>query len=421
MTETVADVRVEDATHLSGRVRIHLDAAAPTVALRWLPAKFVGNSMRADRGSVVCDASLCVVSGAGTRVDLTLRWTVPPICGAESELGVRDATCGEGRYGMAEGVLTLGNWLPSVIASGSQLPGYIRGDVMQAERGRWRVRVNAPAESQWFTNASSVATRMRGARREWTFRAVARDLSAVSGSAYRTVPLPGTHGGVLALRSPDPRCPDDAVASRISGAYAWYSEHLWHRDDATLNVVEVPRLFAQATEYDGMYIFDRGACDPLIVGHEVAHQWFGGDLANDEMAEPWIDEGLAMWADFSWLHATDPAWTTDAIVGNLRDADALAGHDARGDLAIGEYPDIATRHFAVYLKSALYFEHTRAAMGPGFVPWLAAHRGRRLIRGVALIASADAGSPSRFAHDIVELNADAALAAPDWTWSPPIP
>ncbi|MGH2445587.1 MAG: M1 family aminopeptidase [Candidatus Limnocylindria bacterium] len=36
--------------------------------------------------------------------------------------------------------------------------------------------------------------------------------------------------------------------------------------------------------------------DPYVVFHEVAHQWFYAQLGNDQMREPWLDEGFA---DFS--------------------------------------------------------------------------------------------------------------------------
>jgi Peptidase family M1 domain len=36
--------------------------------------------------------------------------------------------------------------------------------------------------------------------------------------------------------------------------------------------------------------------DPYVVYHEVAHQWFYAQLGNDQMGEPWLDEGFA---DFS--------------------------------------------------------------------------------------------------------------------------
>ena len=40
--------------------------------------------------------------------------------------------------------------------------------------------------------------------------------------------------------------------------------------------------------------------DSYVVNHEVAHQWFYAQLGNDQMREPWLDEGFA---DFTarWL------------------------------------------------------------------------------------------------------------------------
>jgi len=36
------------------------------------------------------------------------------------------------------------------------------------------------------------------------------------------------------------------------------------------------------------------------VAHEVAHQWFFGTVGNDQVREPWLDEGLAQYA--TWLY-----------------------------------------------------------------------------------------------------------------------
>ena len=33
--------------------------------------------------------------------------------------------------------------------------------------------------------------------------------------------------------------------------------------------------------------------DSYVVNHEVAHQWFYAQLGNDQMREPWLDEGFA--------------------------------------------------------------------------------------------------------------------------------
>ena len=50
-------------------------------------------------------------------------------------------------------------------------------------------------------------------------------------------------------------------------------------------------------EYPGSIHLTRGkVTDTYVVYHEVAHQWFYGQLGNDQQREPWLDEGFA---DFS--------------------------------------------------------------------------------------------------------------------------
>ena len=34
-----------------------------------------------------------------------------------------------------------------------------------------------------------------------------------------------------------------------------------------------------------------------VTSHEVGHQWFYGLVGNDQGRDPWLDEGLATWAE----------------------------------------------------------------------------------------------------------------------------
>ena len=35
---------------------------------------------------------------------------------------------------------------------------------------------------------------------------------------------------------------------------------------------------------------------------EIAHQWWYGMVGNDQLQEPWLDEGLANWSAYQFLH-----------------------------------------------------------------------------------------------------------------------
>jgi hypothetical protein len=85
----------------------------------------------------------------------------------------------------------------------------------------------------------------------------------------------------------------DALA-RLSDAFGPYP---W--DDLVL--AEVGSGGGFSMEYPRMIHLTRGkVADAYVVYHEVAHQWFYGQLGNDQQREPWLDEGFA---DFSarWL------------------------------------------------------------------------------------------------------------------------
>ena len=40
----------------------------------------------------------------------------------------------------------------------------------------------------------------------------------------------------------------------------------------------------------------------FILAHEIAHQWWYGTVGNDQLKEPWLDEGLANWSAYQFLH-----------------------------------------------------------------------------------------------------------------------
>ena len=75
--------------------------------------------------------------------------------------------------------------------------------------------------------------------------------------------------------------------SEAFGAYPW--------DDLVL--AEVGSGGGFSMEYPRMIHLTRDkVADAYVVNHEVAHQWFYGQVGNDQQNEPWLDEGFA---DFS--------------------------------------------------------------------------------------------------------------------------
>ena len=89
----------------------------------------------------------------------------------------------------------------------------------------------------------------------------------------------------------------DLAAQALIGLSEAFGEYPW----PDLVLAEVGSGGGFSMEYPRMIHLTRGkVADPYVVYHEVAHQWFYGQLGNDQQREPWLDEGFA---DFSarWL------------------------------------------------------------------------------------------------------------------------
>jgi peptidase M1-like protein len=70
-------------------------------------------------------------------------------------------------------------------------------------------------------------------------------------------------------------------------------------------------------EYPNL-VFEGGAAVTRTLSHELAHQWFYSLVGNDQARDPWLDEGLATYAQFTHDHVTAYA--------GVRLPPAAAGH-----------------------------------------------------------------------------------------------
>lgn len=92
-----------------------------------------------------------------------------------------------------------------------------------------------------------------------------------------------------------------------------------------LDVVLVPNLQGGAMENAGMvtadarsYLFQRPSQQQqysmvAVLGHEVAHQWFGDSVTAAWWDDIWLNESFATWAEDKVLASFDPSWPSQAI------------------------------------------------------------------------------------------------------------
>jgi len=118
----------------------------------------------------------------------------------------------------------------------------------------------------------------------------------------------------------------------------------------TFNVVE-SNFFIGGMEYPGMVMIDDSYYTPIhgrimemIIVHEVAHQWWYGQVGNDQIAEPWLDEALATFSERVYYEHVYPDEYKDLIFNHV-DSDFLGYNkrlekdDTRIDMNTLEYDD----------------------------------------------------------------------------------
>jgi len=96
--------------------------------------------------------------------------------------------------------------------------------------------------------------------------------------------------------------------------------------------------------------------DSYVVYHEVAHQWFYGLLGNDQMREPWLDEGFS---DFTARYLMG----VGANQCSSKNIDVSVFAFPAGRTSGGNWTECQGYFFTVFNKSTAMLNQVRAAMG----------------------------------------------------------
>jgi aminopeptidase N len=109
---------------------------------------------------------------------------------------------------------------------------------------------------------------------------------------------------------------------------------------------------------------DQGAptnADYLVV-HELAHQWFGDDVALERWRDIWLNEGFATYAEWLWLEhegMATPRQTFDTTYNSYPAADPL------WSVVVGDPGPERQFAAAVYVRGAMTLQALREKIGDG--------------------------------------------------------
>lgn len=96
-----------------------------------------------------------------------------------------------------------------------------------------------------------------------------------------------------------------------------------------------------------------------IIAHETSHQWWYGVVGNDQVREPWLDEGLARFNEVRYYEAfaaPDVAWWWNKVIGPTRPSKPL-NSPITAFTNHGDYLD------SIYDQGARYLETLRLRLG----------------------------------------------------------
>lgn len=178
---------------------------------------------------------------------------------------------------------------------------------------------------------------------------------------------------VLGYIFPPYQVPGQAAFETTKQALSLYSDLFGPFEQSSLSMVQAD--FNHGMEYEGLYFQSQGFFDTysgseksylvMIAAHETAHQWWYGQITNDQAMEPWLDEAFCTFSELIYYENLYPEsvdwwWATRV---NYYEPFGVIDRSIYG---FGEFPDqyLAYRN-ATYLQGAKFIYDLRNSIGEG--------------------------------------------------------
>lgn len=96
-----------------------------------------------------------------------------------------------------------------------------------------------------------------------------------------------------------------------------------------------------------------------VTAHEVSHQWWYGVVGDDQVREPWLDEGIARFNELRYYEAYSPQntpWWWASVIGTLRATRPLNASSA-------DFGDHRSYLTSIYNQGAVFLDDLRTTIG----------------------------------------------------------
>lgn len=223
------------------------------------------------------------------------------------------------RYGCKDGVYMLGNFYPALNVYDDQgwRTSYNSafGDPFCYHSADYVVRLNIPEGYSMVSTGSVVETIAEDNGRQFITAAAenVRDFGMVVYYNYQQVEA-RDKGPAVSMYAPARAKADlDAMLQETADILDFFSCTWGSYPYPEFKVAFVPMKGFHGMEYSGIIFLSEelllsGADRQhtrFLLAHETAHQWWYGMVGNDQVREPWLDEGLANWGAYKYLNHQD--------------------------------------------------------------------------------------------------------------------
>jgi hypothetical protein len=199
----------------------------------------------------------------------------------------------EGRLSKANGIMQVSHWFP-IVSSGhaTRYPGD-----SQVTRAATKIRL------ELTTNASSVRIAAPGTALVSSGRTHVYELTNARDFAFGASPYYNTlvdyaAGAKIVIYSTTAAA--YTTMSYAKAALAKYEANFGAYGWSRFVIAQTGRK-GSGNEYPGIVFLGQSVfTNREVVAHEIAHQWWYAMVGNDQIAEPWLDEGIAEWAAAYW-------------------------------------------------------------------------------------------------------------------------
>jgi aminopeptidase N len=271
-------------------------------------------------------------------------------------------------FGFNEFQINLVDWYPFIVpySNGWLLhPPAEVGEHLVYDAADFDVTVRLVEPSIPLTLAAGAPARAQDGT--WHYQlARARTFAFSASTFYRTASILVNGIPVVGYYFDSEKTQAIAAIQEVAKAVTTYSAVFGPYPYASLSMVESP--FFDGMEYDGLFFLSRDyyiSSDGTVLNnlidiavHETSHQWWFGQVGNDQAMEPWLDEALATYSEELFYEKNYPAVTAWQ---NFR----VDAYDPSGWVDTDIYHGVDFRIYAnaVYLRGARFLQALRARMG----------------------------------------------------------